>query len=481
MKERTGGRLLIAGTGSGCGKTTVMCGLLYGLKQRGLRVASYKCGPDYIDPMFHREVLGIPSGNLDSFFTPEDVLCSVMDKSCWEADLTLIEGVMGYYDGIGMTARGSSHEIAEITGTPAVLVVNGRGMANSVGALLRGFLSYGKNGSSTIKGVVFNQISEKMYPKLAALAEREGIRPLGFLPHQSIFSMQSRHLGLIRPEEMRDFQNKLAGLYEIIKNTIDWKGLLELSKEADVSHRIIPGKTPAENGRVYRIGIARDEAFCFIYEDNLRYLREKNCELIFFSPLRDEKVPEEIDGLILYGGYPELYAKELSENRSMRRSVRNRIAGGLPCIAECGGYLYLQKELADEHGNRYEMAGVLPGSGKKGSGLKHFGYVEVGLNPDRTLFGKENICFRAHEFHYYDCESGRGDFTAVKASGEGSWQTGFASDTLYGGFPHIYYCGNETFVDAFLDQCAKYHRNKPQKAMANGEPDQGSTICDKTE
>lgn len=456
MKESAGGRLLIAGTGSGCGKTTVMCGLLYGLKQQGVRIAAYKCGPDYIDPMFHREVLGIPSGNLDSYFTDADVLHAMVDRRCHDADLILIEGVMGYYDGIGMTDRGSSHEIAEITETPAVLVVNGRGMANSVGALLRGFLSYDDNGSSRPKGVIFNQISEKMYPKLAGLAQREGFRPLGFFPQQRIFTMQSRHLGLMMPEEMEDFQNKLSDLYEIIKNTIDWEGLLELSKEATVSHSITSGKTMAPNGRICRIGIARDESFCFLYEDNLRCLKEKNSELTFFSPLHDKEVPGNIDGMILPGGYPELYAKELSENRSMKQSVRDRIAGGLPCIAECGGYLYLQKELADEQGKCYRMADVLPGSAKKGAGLHHFGYVEVSLNPGRTLFGKNNIRFRAHEFHYYDCEPGGGDFTAEKASGEGSWQTGFASDTLYGGFPHIYYYGNETFVDAFLDQCVKY-------------------------
>lgn len=457
MGEKSGGRVLIAGTGSGCGKTTIMCGLLYGFRQKGLLVQACKCGPDYIDPMFHREVLGIPTGNLDSYFTGKDTLNAMLDKRCSQADITIIEGVMGYYDGIGMTDRGSSCEIAEITGTPAVLVVNGRGMANSVGALLRGFLSYGESGGSMLKGVIFNQVSEKMYNRLAEVAVREGIRPLGFFPPQKIFTMQSRHLGLMMPDEMQDFQHKLAQFYEIIKKTVDWKGILELSKEA-VSPNQDSGHLPMPKMAVpCRIGIARDEAFCFLYEENLRYLEERGCEVIFFSPLHDKIIPEDIDGLILPGGYPELYAEELAGNQSMRRSIRDRLKNDhLPCIAECGGYLYLQKELTDERGKCYEMADVLPGSGEKCAGLRHFGYVETGLNPGKTLFGRDDICFRAHEFHYYDCESDGGDFTAIKASGEESWQTGFASDTLYGGFMHIYFYGNEGFADAFLEKCAEY-------------------------
>lgn len=463
MKNKSGGRVMIAGTGSWCGKTTIMCGLLYGFRQQGLQVQACKCGPDYIDPMFHREVLGIPTGNLDSYFTGEDTLNAMLDKRCAGSDITIIEGVMGYFDGIGMTARGSSYEISQITGTPTVLVVNGRGMANSAGALLRGFLSYGESGHSMLKGVIFNQVSEKVYNRLAEVAVREGIRPLGFFPPQEIFTMQSRHLGLMMPEEMRDFQDKLSKFYEIIKETVDWTGILELSKETDRSYPEPEQRQASKMTGNCRIGIARDEAFCFLYRENLEYLEEKGCEIIFFSPLHDKSIPENIDGLILPGGYPELYAGELSGNWSMRRSVRDRIKNDhLPCIAECGGYLYLQKELVDEYRNCYEMADVLPGSGKRGAGLHHFGYVEIGLNPGKTLFGRDDIRFRAHEFHYYDCELNGEAFTAVKASGEESWQTGFASDTLYGGFPHIYFYGNEAFADAFLTKCDEYRMKRTE-------------------
>lgn len=206
-----------------------------------------------------------------------------------------------------------------------------------------------------------------------------------------------------------------------------------------------------------RIGIARDEAFCFLYEENLRYLERRGCEPVFFSPLRDKGLPAGLDGLILCGGYPELYAGSLSENTEMRSSVREAVAGGMPCIAECGGFLYLQTSLTDHTGAVYEMAGVLPGRGCLARGLKRFGYIELTLEKGR-LFGLEKLSVHAHEFHYCDCSEPGSDFLAKKASGAGSWQTGVAADRLYAGFPHIYFRGNEAFAEGFLAQAGRYKK-----------------------
>jgi len=223
--------------------------------------------------------------------------------------------------------------------------------------------------------------------------------------------------------------------------------------------------SPAPRREGLTIGVARDEAFCFLYEDNLRYLERRGCRLVFFSPMRDERLPE-MDGMIFCGGYPELYAKALSGNRAMLTAVRERLLSGLPCIAECGGFLYLQKELTDEVNKTYEMAGVFPGRGYRGRGLERFGYIDCSVRKGR-LFGLEGMRIRAHEFHYYQCDNTGDALTARKASGEKEWTTGIVNDNLYAGFPHIYFYGNEIFAEAFLERAAACRRRRLQAADRN--------------
>ncbi len=457
MGTLTGKRVMIAGTGSGCGKTTAVCGILYGLKKKfGLSVASWKCGPDYIDPMFHKRTLGIAGGNLDLFFSGAGQVCELLAGQAANADISVIEGAMGYYDGIGMTQEAGCHALAQVTETPVILVVNPKGMGASLCALLHGFLHYRK--PNAIRGIIFNEITAKRYESLKPLVEAMGLKAVGYLPRQREFVLESRHLGLVTADEIRDYQQKIRIFYTLIDNTIDWELFMEIASGApEVSYR--ESSRPAGQ-RTVRIGIARDEAFCFLYEDNLRYLRERGCELVFFSPLRDSHLPDQTDGLILCGGYPELYAHTLSENAEMRQSVKAAVQAGMPCIAECGGFLYLQNSLTDPQGATYKMAGALAGGSAKGRSLRHFGYIAMSLRSG-NLFGRSRMQLRAHEFHYYECvpdDMTYQAFAVQKASGEAEWMTGWAGDTLYAGFPHIYFYGNEDFAEAFLEKAQAFRR-----------------------
>lgn len=473
MKKLTGNRLLIAGTGSGCGKTTAVCGILYGLKKRGLSVQAWKSGPDYIDPMFHKKVLGVGSGNLDLFFSGRDTVCSLMAEQAAVADISIIEGAMGYYDGIGMTEQASCHELAAVTGTPVILVVDPKGMGNSVAALLEGFT--GHSTPQKIRGVLFNRVSAKRYESLKKLAEAQGLQAIGYIPEQNELVLKSRHLGLVTADEIELFHEKLEKFYQLIQYTIDWDRLLLLAEMGENMSYQPYDYVRAEAGAdcksismlsqeavPLRIGIARDEAFCFLYEDNLRYLQKRGCRLVYFSPLHDTTLPEDIDGMILWGGYPELYAKALSENKKMRQAVRRAIREKLPCIAECGGFLYLQAALQDMEGGLHQMAEVFPGTGLREARLGRFGYINAELR-EGCLFGRKSMKLRAHEFHYFDCETRGEAFAANKASGEGGWLTGVADDCFYGGFPHIYFYGNEAFAEGFLDRAKDYRTHRSEK------------------
>lgn len=443
---------MIASVGSGCGKTTAVCGILYGLKTRGLSVQSFKSGPDYIDPMFHKKVLGAGGGNLDLFFSGQDGVCRLLAERSGQRDIAIVEGAMGYYDGIGMTEAAGCHALALAAGLPVVLVVNPAGMGLSVCALIQGFLQYRR--PNAIRGILLNQVSRTRYETLKPCVEELGVSVLGYIPVQKEFAPESRHLGLVTADEIEGFLPKLERFYDRIRHTIDWELLQALAAEASpVSFADRAGKKPVS----LRIGIACDKAFCFLYEDNLRYLEERGCEPVYFSPLRDGALPAGLDGLILCGGYPELYAGPLSENGKMRAAVREAVAGGMPCIAECGGFLYLQTSLRDQKGMDYEMAGVLPGRGFWAQGLKRFGYIR--LTPEKgRLFGLEKLTIHAHEFHYCDCSDPGSDFLAEKASGAAGWRTGVATDRLYAGFPHIYFRGNEAFAEGFLAQALTYKR-----------------------
>lgn len=433
-------RVLFTGTGSGSGKTTLTCGILQCLIRRGITPSAFKCGPDYIDPMFHQKVLGVPSGNLDGFFCNEQTIKYLLTEHTGEDRVAVIEGVMGYYDGIGMTEEASSAYIAELTDTPVILIVNCRGMAASVKALLKGYVEYEPEGRRHIRGVIFNMLPESLYPSAAAYAVALGLKPLGFVPQKKELFFESRHLGLVTPEEITEFKEKLEHLADLLEKTVDIEGILALAGTApplcceDLWKDYRQPKCPP------RIAVARDEAFCFLYRDNLDFLTRAGCELRYFSPLRDRSLPEGSDLLLLCGGYPELYAKALAENTEMLTQVKEWVSDGRPCIAECGGFLYLHEELEDSEGRIWPMAGVFPGRGIRNRRLQNFGYIEMTAQKDGLLCGKGGK-LRAHEFHYWSCEENGDAFVAVKPANGKSWKSAFSEQKLYAGFPHLYFYG----------------------------------------
>ncbi len=462
-------RVLIAGSGSGSGKTTIVCGLLRALQKRGETPAAYKCGPDYIDPLYHREVLGIESRNLDSFFMSKEQLNDQLFRG--NKSFSLIEGVMGYYDGLGTQGRYSSAEIAELTGTPVILIIDCAGRSVSAIAELQGFVNFRPEGRR-IRGVIFNRLSAALYPQLAAMAEETGIRPCGYLPKNAVKKWESRHLGLITPNEMPAFREEADLLAEKLAETVDMEAVHAVAAEAKGYDSSTKTVIPESERSGYRangvtsqaadlpvIAVARDEAFCFYYIANIEYLEENGCKIVYFSPIRDSKLPE-CDGLIMPGGYPELYAKKLSDNTELREDIRERIENGLPTIAECGGFLYLHKELTDAEGCCYSMAGTI-NEGCRYKGLqKTFGYVNVYADAD-SLIGIAGAQSKGHEFHYFvsdllegkntelgprrwqpeDCvfPGGNGRFLICeKPDGSRLWADGIVTKTLYAGFAHLY-------------------------------------------
>lgn len=437
-------RILLAGVSSGCGKTTVTCAILQALVNRGYRVGAFKCGPDYIDPMFHSRVIGAKSANLDPFFFRENTLRYLLAKNSAELDISVIEGVMGYYDGLGLTTRASTYEVAGMTDSPVILVVNAKGASLSVLAVIQGFLNlYPEN---HIQGVILNQCSPAVYEALAkAMEERFAIRPLGFLPKMADCALESRHLGLVTAAEVENLREKLQLLAAQAEKTMDLEGLLKLADSApSVSYD--PVELPRRE-RI-RVAVARDKAFCFFYEDSLEALSDMGAELVSFSPMEDNSLPDNIQGLYLGGGYPELYAQQLSQNKSMLESVRTALANGLPCIAECGGFMYLTQEIAG-----YPMAGFLPGNCFDNGKLTRFGYVTLRAKEDNLLC-KAGEEIPAHEFHHWDCTQPGSGFTAVKSTGK-RWDCAVVTDRLYAGFPHFHFYANPEFLKNFYETCLK--------------------------
>ena len=438
-------RLLFAGTGSGCGKTTVTSAVLRALQRRGEALTAFKCGPDYIDPMFHTAVLGIPSRNLDLFFVDEKEARGQLARHVPAGGMGVIEGVMGFYDGVsGTSDTASAAHLARATDTPAVLIVRPRGQSLSLAAEIKGFRDFAPN---TLRGVILNGVSKAMYPFYKAIAEQAGLTVYGCLPPVPEAEIPDRHLGLVTAQEIGDLQAKLDLLADAAEEGLDLDGLCALARTAPPLADEGAPLAPAAD-RPVRIAVARDRAFCFYYADNFDVLRALGAELVEFSPLDDQALPAGIEGLYLGGGYPELYAAQLAENRSMRESVRSAVQGGLPAIAECGGFLYLHRTL---DGN--EMAGVIDADARMTGRLQPFGYVTLTAARDNLLC-RVGERIRAHEFHYAQSGDNGTVFRAEKPNGR-AWDCVHATETLYAGFPHLYLRANPAFAQNFVRACAQ--------------------------
>lgn len=452
MTQQIPGILLTAGT-SGTGKTMLTCGILQAFKERGLKLASFKCGPDYIDPMFHKEVLGVDSYNLDIFLCGREKVKNLFMENAKGTDLAVLEGVMGYYDGLaGISSQASAYDVAKTTHVPAVLIVDCKGMSVSVVPYVQGFLNY--KADSRIKGIILNRVSPMMYSRMKQMIETETpVKVYGYMPVMKECAIESRYLGLKMPHEDETYNAYLKALGTQAEKTIDLDGLLALAvEECNWEDARVDDDTDSIDvkKKKLRIGLAKDEAFCFIYKDNLKILEKYGAKILPFSPVHDKKLPERLDGLLLYGGYPELYAKKLSENESMRREIKDVLKRGLPCIAECGGFMYLMEYMKTKEGEEYPMAGVLAGGSFPTSSLKRFGYVTL---TGGKVFGEDAGEIPAHEFHYYDSENCGNAFLAEKPLSERKWECMVSTASLFAGYPHIHYGGNPKVAEVFLKAC----------------------------
>lgn len=435
-----------------------------------MNVTSFKCGPDYIDPMFHNRVIGTKSRNLDTFFTGEEITRHLLVSGASDCDMAVMEGVMGFYDGVaGITTTASAYDLAVVTDTPVILIVNAKGMSVSLAAYIKGFLEYKKN--SHIKGVIFNQMSPMLYPRMKELVENElDVKVLGYLPRVDECVLESRHLGLVLPEEIPELQAKLKQLAEILERTLEIDEIVCLAESApdlpDDTEEKLQQKTEVYGFTLtepVRIAVADDPAFCFFYEDNFQLLQKMGAELIHFSPIFDSELPPDVNGLLLYGGYPELHAEKLEQNLTMRMEIRQKIMSGLPVIAECGGFMYLHDTIEDMDGIRRQMAGVIPGHVFRTSHLNRFGYIR--LEQKIPVFGEEALGeISAHEFHYFESENCGEDFRAQKPLSNRHWDCIHAGERMLAGFPHLHYYSNPNVAKAFLKQCMQY-KNGQQKGM----------------
>lgn len=429
-------QFLLAAPRSGSGKTTMTCALLMALKRRGCAPCAFKSGPDYIDPMFHRAVLGVESRSLDLFFSAPETVRTLYAKGAAGHGAAVCEGAMGFYDGLGgVSDRASAWHLADTLGLPVLLVVEPKGQSLTLAAELNGLKNF--RTPSHIAGILLNNCTARMHALLAPMLEKEtGLPVLGFLPKLPEAVIGSRHLGLYTAAEVENLQQKLALLADAAEEHIDWPRLLALCEKEPPALPVQPETPPAR----VRIAVAQDEAFCFTYAETLEAFRDAGAEVVFFSPLRDTALPENIGGLYLPGGYPELHAKELSENTSLLREIKQKIESGLPTAAECGGFLYLGQSLTDAEGQSWPMAGVLPGEAKDAGRLVRFGYATLSADSDSMLF-RAGESFPIHEFHHWDSTANGTALAAKKPVGGAAWRCGFVDEHFYAGFPHLYWAG----------------------------------------
>ena len=450
-------RLLIGAPASGGGKTTFTCGLLQAFANRGLSLQACKCGPDYIDPMFHREVIGADSRNLDLFFMSEGQVRQLVAEGAREADMTVVEGVMGYYDGIAVSDEASAWDVARTLDAPAILIVDGRGRARSVAAEVLGFLRFRE--PSRIAGVVINRCSAMLYPRLKELIEQEcGVRAYGYVPVlDADCSLESRHLGLVTASEVADLRAKLNKIAAVLEESIDIDGLIELARSAPA--------LPFENASAgtvstgAKIAVAHDDAFCFYYSDALRLLERLGTQLVSFSPLVDDHLPEGVNGLYLGGGYPELHCAELSANKALLAEIREAIADGMPTVAECGGFMFLHEQLEDDEGRFWPMVGAIPGRSFRTPKLGRFGYIDITAKRD-GLLAAAGDSLPAHEFHYWDSDAPGDAFHAQKPQSTRGWDCAHATPMLYAGYPHLCLHARPTSAARFVEACTAYGQGR---------------------
>ncbi len=437
-------RIVIAGTHSDCGKTSIACGLMAALTAKGLRVQPFKVGPDFIDPSHHTRICGRASRNLDSFMMGEDGVIETFCRASAGADIAVIEGVMGMYDGLDGCDTGSTAHVARILEAPVLLVADVKGMSRSANALVRGYRDF----DSTVRfaGVIFNRVGS---PRHRAMIEEElSATAYGWIPWQKDLSVESRHLGLRMAHETAG----MAQFGSLIDEYCDIDAILETAGSAPA---LIPpeARSKDEQEERVKIGVASDPAFCFYYQDNLDRLRRHGADLVFFSPMNDH-LPQ-VDGLYLGGGYPELHAEAL-ENSPARLEIRHAIEGGMPAYGECGGLVFLTESISADR--EYRMAGVLPARAFQHERFQALGYVSATCTAETPLIALGHA-YRGHEFHYSSVEcdpDARFCLRLDRGSGIGNGKDGISEANALAGYTHAYF--TEDFVASYIRAVAENSR-----------------------
>lgn len=435
---------VISGTSSGSGKTTITLGLMAAFKEQGLRVQPYKCGPDFIDPGLHKLVTGVTSRNLDLWMSGEQHTRTCFLNNLANCDIAVIEGVMGMFDG-GISSSG---ELSRTLGIANILVLDVRSMADSAAAIVKGFETFSKG--AEVKGVILNNIASERHLQLVSDAIQRNCKAeiLGYLPRNVDFSIPSRHLGLLTGDEAPISYEKIKHLAQTIRYHIDLDKLLKLCSTFNA-----PKTSQGQDSKrsPCRIGVARDKAFCFYYEDNFDILRQHGAELVFFSPLTDKNLPENIDAIYLGGGYPELYAKELSKNSSMINAIRSWIEDDGVVYAECGGFMYLTKGIVDHDKNRHSLVGAFPVFSAMQNKRTSLGYREV-TTVAPCCFGPQNTVLRGHEFHYSNIEEMDASIKRIYRVNNGA-REGYNYRKVLGGYMHLHFGYSPQVATAFINYC----------------------------
>lgn len=442
--------LLIAGTHSGCGKTTITLAVMAALVRRGYRVQPYKCGPDFIDPGFHTMVTGQTSRNLDLRMCGSQFVCQSFHRNFEGSDCAVVEGVMGLFDG----GEGSAASLAKTLNLPVFLVIDVRSAAESIAAVVKGFATL--DPELALTGVICNRVGSAKHRAMIAdaIAQHCEVPVVGWVPRQEEIHIPSRHLGLHMAEEFPHKDRLTQQLADLAESSLDLDRMLQQARKHPIAALETIPQLPSRTEDTVRIGVARDSAFCFYYEDNLDLLRAAGAELIFFSPLRDAVLPEGLCGLYLGGGYPELYAASLAANQTMLAGIHQAAEQGVPIHAECGGFMYLCTSLTDMDGKCFPMAGIFPFAASMQKKLSSLGYRQVVLEAD-TILGQRGDTLHGHEFHYSTISSPDISFPTCYRLTDGRAE-GYSHNNVLGGYIHLHWGKTPEAARYFVEACRNH-------------------------
>jgi cobyrinic acid a,c-diamide synthase len=456
---------MIAGTNSGVGKTTVTLGIMSALVKKGIKVQGFKAGPDYIDPSHHKFVTGNASRNLDTWMMGDSACRELFERAAVNADISVIEGVMGLYDGsIDSTGHGSSAHLAKVLSTPVILVISAKGIAQSAGAVVIGYKKFDKD--INLSGIIVNNVSSRSHYDCikSSIEDTCSVPVLGYLNKDKEITIPERHLGLILSEESSCHSVLYERLGEMVLETIDIDGLLETARSAGAFPDYDKSTFLNRNSALHvNLAIARDNAFCFYYQDDIDLFESMCAKIKYFSPINDRRLPDDIDGIFLGGGFPELYTEKLMENDSMRKSILEAYNQGTVIYGECGGMMYLLEKLIDCDGRSFKMCGVLGGSTRMENNRQGLGYIIAEATCDNVIC-KRGDTFRAHEFHWSKLLDVPDDtifaYKTRKSNGEKSGYDGIFRKNVLASYTHVHFSSNPKLAKNLMLSMTKASSSK---------------------